>query len=323
MRHCLRFFILALMVCALLTCCQRDLPSQVVAEVDGDPITVMEFTEELSPLVEGYNPSLSPQGQDSLEKLKETLLDEIIDKRLILHEAQKMGITVSDEELEEAFASVKRGYPEGAFEEMMEGGEIPLLQWKERLRQRLLIEKVISRVSQVFPPVDEKTLREYYEVHRHEFVMPEQVRVRQIVVRNLNDAKRILRKLKDGEPFEELAKKYSSGPEAEEGGDLGFFGREEMPKEFEVVFSLKAGEMSSIVQSPYGYHIFQVVAKGERAEVGFMEAREVVTERILREREEMTFQSWLAGVKEKAQIRVNRKALGEIGLITLRREGAE
>lgn len=321
MRHCLRFFILALMVCALLTSCQRDLPSEVVAEVDGDPITVTEFTEELSPLVEGYNPSLSPQGQDSLEKLKEVLLDQIIEKRLILHEAQKTGITVSDEELEEAFASVKRGYPEGAFEEIMR--EIPLLQWKERLRQRLLIEKVISRISQVFPPIDEKTLREYYEAHRNEFVMPEQVRVRQIVVRNLNDAKRILKKLKRGEPFEELAKRYSTGPEAEEGGDLGFFGREEMPKEFEVVFSLKVGEISSIVQSPYGYHIFQVVAKGERAEVGFMEAREAVTERILQEREEMAFQDWLAGVKEKAQIRVNRKALGEIGLITLRREGTE
>ncbi|UCC65957.1 MAG: peptidylprolyl isomerase, partial [Deltaproteobacteria bacterium] len=316
MRHCLRFFILALMVCALLTSCQRDLPSEVVAEVDGDPITVTEFTEELSPLVEGYNPSLSPQGQDSLEKLKEVLLDQIIEKRLILHEAQKTGITVSDEELEEAFASVKRGYPEGAFEEIMR--EIPLLQWKERLRQRLLIEKVISRISQVFPPIDEKTLREYYEAHRNEFVMPEQVRVRQIVVRNLNDAKRILKKLKRGEPFEELAKRYSTGPEAEEGGDLGFFGREEMPKEFEVVFSLKVGEISSIVQSAYGYHIFQVVAKGERAEVGFMEAREAVTERILQEREEMAFQDWLAGVKEKAQIRVNRKALGEIGLITLR-----
>lgn len=321
MRHCLRFFILALMVCALLTSCQRDLPSEVVAEVDGDPITVTEFTEELSPLVEGYNPSLSPQGQDSVEKLKEVLLDQIIEKRLILHEAQKTGITVSDEELDEAFAFVKSGYPEGAFEEIMR--EIPLLQWKERLRQRLLIEKVISRISQVFPPIDEKTLREYYEAHRNEFVMPEQVRVRQIVVRNLNDANRILKKLKGGELFEELAKRYSTGPEAEEGGDLGFFGREEMPKEFEVVFSLKVGEISSIVQSPYGYHIFQMVAKGERAEVGFMEAREAATERILREREEMAFQDWLAGVKEKAQIRVNRKALGEIGLITLRREGTE
>ncbi len=309
MKPCLRYSVLIIMVWVILTSCQTNLPPQIVAEVDGDPITVTEFTDELSPLVEGYHPPLSLQEQKSLEKLKETLLDQIIEKRLILHEAQKMEITVSDEELEKALDSIKGSYPEGGFEEVAKAREIPISQWKEGLRQRLLIEKVINRVSQVTSPIYETTLREYYEEYREEFVVPEQLRVRQIVVRNLEDAKRILRRLKRGEPFEELAKKYSSGPEAEEGGDLGFFGRGDMPEEFEVVFSLKVGEMSSIVQSPYGYHIFKVVARAEQAELGFAEAKDKIRERILREKEEKIFQDWLAGVRDEARIKVSRKAL--------------
>ncbi|MBW2039000.1 MAG: peptidylprolyl isomerase [Deltaproteobacteria bacterium] len=321
MRHFLRPFILILMVWAVVTSCQSNLPSQVVAEVDGDPITAAEFTEELSPLVEGYHIPLSLQEQEALERLKEALLGQIIEKRLIIHEARKMGITVNDEELEEAFTTIKGGYPEGGFEEVVKKGGIPLPQWKERLRQRLLIEKVINRVSQVTSPIDEPTLREYYEEHRVEFVVPEQVRVRQIVVRNIKDAKIVLRRLKRGKPFEELARRYSSGPEAEEGGDLGFFGRGEMPEELDVVFSLKVGEISSIVQSPYGYHIFQLVAKQEQAKLGFEEVKEEVRERILREREEGAFQDWLAGVKEKARIRINQKALEEIRPPTPKRGG--
>jgi parvulin-like peptidyl-prolyl isomerase len=133
-------------------------------------------------------------------------------------------------------------------------------------------------------------------------------------VRNIEDAKRIVRRLNRGESFEELAKRHSSGPEAEEGGDLGFFGRGDMPEEFEVVFSLKVGEISSVVQSPYGYHIFQVVAKREQAELDLTEVREEIKNRILREREEKAFQGWLIEVKRKAKIRVNHKALKKIYL---------
>ncbi len=316
MRHCLKPFVLFPIILAMVISCQRALSPQVVAEVNGDPITVAEFVEELSPLVEGYHTPASPQEQEALERLKEALLDQLIEKRLILQEARRMNITVSDEELEEVFAAIRKGYPKGGFEEVIRGEGISMAQWKERLRQRILIEKTINRVCQISPSVEEVTLREYYEGHKEEFVVPEQVRVRQIVVQSLRDAKRILRKLKRGQPFEELARRYSKGPEAEEGGDLGFFSRGEMPEEFEVVFSLKKGEISSIVKSPYGYHIFQVVAKRPQAQLGFAAVKEEIRERILQQRQREAFRNWLARSKKKAKIRVNRKVLLEIGVLT-------
>ena len=94
-----------------------------------------------------------------------------------------------------------------------------------------------------------------------------------------------------------------------------------MPEEFDVVFSLRAGEISSIVQSAYGYHIFQVVARREQAQLGFVEAREEIRKNIWKEREEEAFQNWLAGVKENARIRVNQTALEGIERLTSHGEG--
>ena len=303
----------------MLPSCTKNMPSHIVAEVDGDSITVTEFTAEFFPMVEGYTTPSLPEEKEALGNLKEALLDQLIEKRLILHEAPKMGITVSDDEVEEALASIKRGFPEGGFEEVVKD-EASLLQWKERLHQRLLIEKVINRVSQITSPIDEKTMMQYYEKHREQFVVTEQVRVRQIVVKDRKDAESMLSKLKRGNPFDELARKYSSGPEAKEGGDLGFFGQGEMPEEFDVVFSLQAGEISDIVQSPYGYHIFQVVAKVKRSESGFTEVKDQIRQLIVRKEEEKAFQNWLKMVKKRANIRVNQNALEEIELPAPQRE---
>ena len=314
MRYCFRFLTSILLILTIiLPSCKRNLPPHTVAEIDGDVITVAEYVTEFFPLVEGYDSPSSDQEKEELQNLKEALLDQLIEKRLILHEAPKMGITVGDEEVEEALASIQRSYPEGGFDEVVQD-ETTLLRWKEQLRQRLLIEKVISRVSQVTSSIDEKTMRQYYEKHREQFVVTEQVRVRQIVVKDRKDAESILRKLKRGDPFDELAKRHSTGPEAEEGGDLGFFGRGEMPEEFDVVFSLQAGEISDIVQSPYGYHIFQVVAKRGQSESDFAQVKDQIRNMIMREEADKTFQEWLKSIKKEAHITVNKSALEGIRL---------
>jgi peptidyl-prolyl cis-trans isomerase C len=313
MRYCFRFLALILVIVALLPSCKKNVAPHIVAEIDGDAITVDEFTAEFFPLVESYDTPLSDQEQEALKNLKEALLDQLIEKRIILHEAPKMGITVSDEELEEVLASIQRGYPEGGFEEVLQD-EASRHRWKEQLRQRLLIEKVISRVSQITSPIDEKTMRQYYEKHQEEFVVAEQVRVRQIVVKDREDAEGILRKLKRGDPFDELAKRYSLGPEAEEGGDLGFFGRGGMPEEFDVVFSLQEGEISDVVQSPYGYHIFQVVTKGGQSALDFAQVKDQIRSMIMREEADKIFQDWLKSIKKQARITVNKSALKGIEL---------
>jgi peptidyl-prolyl cis-trans isomerase C len=307
---CGLFMVIAIPV-ALLTACTKELPPTVVAAVDSDSITVEEFTAELTPLVGSYQSPPSPQEEADFKNLKKALLDQLIDKRIILAEAQKMGITAPDDEIEDAFTRLKKSYPQGGFDELLRN-DAALRQWKEKLRQRLVIEKVINRVSQPAAAIDEDAVRKYYKKHRADFIASDQVRARQIVVKSRQEAEDLIKRIKRGDSFEELAKKHSIAPEADQGGDLGFFGRSDMPEEFDVVFSLQVGETSGIVQSPYGYHIFQVVAKRGEKESNFDEVKDRIRKMIAQEEEEKVFQRWLKKVKKKASITVNKRALEAI-----------
>jgi len=311
MRYWCGLFMVIVILVALLTACTKELPPTVVAAVDSDSITVEEFTAELAPLVSSYQTPPSPQEEADFKNLKKALLDQLIDKRIILAEAQKMGMTVSEDELEDAFTRLKKSYPQGGFDELLRN-DAALRQWKERLRQRLLIEKVINRVSPPTAAIDEDAVRKYYKKHRADFIASDQVRARQIVVKSRQEAEDLLKRIKRGDSFEELAKKHSITPEADQGGDLGFFGRGDMPQEFDVVFSLQVGETSGIVQSPYGYHIFQVVAKRGEKESNFDEVKDRIRKMIAQEEEEKVFQRWLKKVKKKAGITVNKAALEAI-----------
>jgi len=88
--------------------------------------------------------------------------------------------------------------------------------------------------------------------------MPSKIRVSHILVEKQSQALRILDELKQGASFTELARKYSQCPSAKRGGDLGFFGRGQMVREFEqAAFALKEGEVSQPIKTQFGYHIIK------------------------------------------------------------------
>ena len=85
-----------------------------------------------------------------------------------------------------------------------------------------------------------------------------QITASHILVEHEHEAQDVLKKLKEGKSFEELAKQFSKCPSGEEGGSLGAFGKGQMVKPFETaVFALKVGEVSGPVQTQFGYHIIK------------------------------------------------------------------
>ncbi len=89
-----------------------------------------------------------------------------------------------------------------------------------------------------------------------------EVKASHILVKSEEEAKQLLGKIKAGEPFEALARKFSNCPSGKNGGDLGFFGKGQMVREFEeAAFSLKVGEISQPVKTQFGWHILKVTGK--------------------------------------------------------------
>ena len=288
--------------------CQEGLPPEFVARVNDQYIRKEELAREIALIFEGESPDVS---EESWKALKEALLDELIERKIILEAAKEMGIE-EGEEWRQSLSLLKEGYEEQEWQEMVRryGGEE---EWEKGLREAFIREKVMEAVCGGIQ-VGNEEIKAYYEGHREDFRVPERVRVRQIVVQDYKKAlkiRKLLRRKKAS--FEDLARRYSISPEGNEGGDLGFFCREEMPQEFEAVFDLKVGQISQVIQSPYGYHIFKVEEKRKATQLEFPQVKEMIRGWLLQKKKEECFQRWLKERRRKARIEINQEVLEEIG----------
>ncbi len=203
-------------------------------------------------------------------------------------------------------AEYRHDYPDKAFDQMLRDQGIDEVQWRRELKERLLMEKVIRQEVYTGITVDEEETADYYREHRSDFDRPEQVRARQIVVATEAEGQRVLGLLRQGEPFAEMARRHSLSPDSEQGGDLGFFARGQMPQEFDtVVFSLPVGRLSDLVRSEYGFHIFLVEERRTAQRLSLEQVKEEVVERLRNEKEELAYQEWLQMLGGRANLEVN------------------
>ena len=179
--------------------------------------------------------------------------------------------------------------------------------WKQALRQRMLLEKVIALDVNAKISVTDAEAETYFKANRTRYAAERRVHAAQIVVREREQAEAILKRLKMGEDFDKVAREASIGPEAARGGDLGFFERGVMPEEIDrVVFSLPVGRVSTVVQSPYGFHIFKVLGKDEGGDRTFAQAKELVIADLRKRKETEAFERWTEALRAKAAIVINR-----------------
>lgn len=283
-----------------------SLPDHIVAQVNDEQITVDDFNREMKELV--LEPGKEMEGKD-LGNLKEAYLDQVIERKILVQEARRLGIRVSQEELNQAISEIKKDYPGEGFGEKLGLKGMTLEGWKVRLEEKLLAEKMIRKALHYRGDIDEKEALRYYEEHLSLFQIPERVRARQIVVTNEEEAFQILNRLKKGESFEKLALKKSMGPEKVEKGDLGYFSKGERPSEFDHVFTMEVGGISEVIKSSYGYHIFKLEEKIEPRQISFEEAQSGILEELRHKKGEEEYQQWLKGLRGKARVRINRKWL--------------
>ncbi|MHB8907773.1 MAG: peptidylprolyl isomerase [Syntrophales bacterium] len=304
-----RLLLYALLLLALVSCRGQEPPpppEQPVATVNGERIDRPEFLRQLTEeaaLVKGEQPLKAEQ----YARLKEEALGHLIEARLILQRARELLLTIGPDELEARIAEIKKDYADDSFNALFGNRGISYAAWKEALRKRMLFEKVITLDVNKKVQVTDDEVEIHYKANRRLYASERRIRALQIVVRDRDLAEKTLKRLKAGEDFDKVAREVSIGPEAAKGGDLGFFERGIMPQEIDrMVFSLPVGKVSDVVQSPYGFHIFKVLAKEEGGGRKLADARERVIADLRKLKEAEAYERWIEGLKEKAEISVNR-----------------
>jgi len=182
------------------------------------------------------------------------LLDKFIEEKLVLQSAINQNISLSWEEKQEYLAKLST-------ELKSEGSNVSVEEMDtEILFDRLLIEKYTYELVKDIE-VKEEEIREYYNLHKREFLRPQRVEASQILLETEDQAIEVLERVKNAseEDFRKIAEAESIGLEAVKGGKMGVFEMGQLPFEMEqVLFSLEEGELSPVVESSYGYHIFRV-----------------------------------------------------------------
>jgi peptidyl-prolyl cis-trans isomerase C len=308
-RRCRRVLILMALLLNVAACRSQEPPpppEPPVATVNGEHIGRAEFEKKMAEgtaLAKGEKPLKA----EETASLKEEILDHLIEERIMLQRARELLLTVGESELEARIGEIKRDYNDDSFKALFGSVGISYIDWKEALRKRLLLEKVISLDVNAKIQVTDEEAERYFRINRRAYLSEGRVRAAQIVVHEQEQAERVMKRLKTGEDFDKVARDVSIGPEAARGGDLGFFERGVMPEVIDrVVFSLTVGKVSRVVQSPYGFHIFKVLGREEGGGRKYAEAKGRVIADLRKLKEAEVYERWIEGLKAKAVIQISR-----------------
>lgn len=274
---------------------------KVLATVNGDPITLAEFLERFQ------RSGIKPEKEAELD-LKEEFLNRLIERRMLLKEAQRRRFKVGLPEINQRIEVMKKEQGRDVKGQLGDMG-IDFEKWKSDLWEDMMIEKLVSREVGAAVRVSAAEIRKYYQENPQEFERREQVHVRQIVVDTEAEAQKVLAELHNGADFAALAKARSTAPEAAEGGDLGFFSMGDMPGEFNVVFGMPKGGVSGVVKSLYGYHVFKLESKRKAGKLSLDEASKEISERLAQKKQDVRYQAWLKELRARNKFIVYYEAL--------------
>lgn len=247
--------------------------------------------------------------------LRDQIIEQIIDHYLILEYGRENTITLSEKELQQAVNDIKKEYTEEAFQEALLRGYVDFDEWKDRLREQLLKEKIIRNAITDISPPSYKQMKRYYAENQDEFRYPRMVEFRQIVTRTREECESLLQRLRDGESMSELARKYSIAPEARNGGRVGWVALGHLDESMEkVLFSMSPGKRSPVIKTPYGYHIFKVISI--RPE-GIKKLPDVISQielRFIDQKRKVAFKKWLNILRSHFIVKVNKQLLNTLEL---------
>ena len=267
--------------------------TEILAKVNGRCITV----DMLSQKAAMYNIQIN-----SAKEAKK-FLNLVINNYLILEEAKKDGVKLGGEELAREIENFVPGYTPKEIKKVLKKGNVSYRAWKKDLVEKMLIKKEINFVMRNKIEIDENELKDYFWTNIIKFRRAHKVHVRQIVVDSKEKASEIKAMIDEGESFEDLAKKYSVGSEAKKGGDLGYFGKRDMPAFISnIVFEMKKGKVSRAVSSDYGWHIFKVEDIKLAETPGFEKVRDEVHEAFFEEKKNKYFNKWMKEIRKNAKI---------------------
>lgn len=245
-------------------------------------------------------------------------LDNLIIRTLLTAEAEKRGFEVTEDDIEETFASIRETLPMGmTLEQALTSENISMTEFRENMGRELKIRKLLDEHVDAIAEADDEAIENFYRENIEQFQQQESVTASHILLSldpgdddETRTAKRaeleaLREKIIAGEiEFAEAAGQHSSCPSSANGGDLGQFGRGQMVPPFEqAAFSQEIGEVGDIVETQFGYHLILVTKRSEAGVTPLEDIdRERLTEYVTMRQKQEAVQAYIEELRESAEI---------------------
>jgi len=275
--------------------------NRIVATIDGDPITLIEL-ERYAEIAK------KRPGGDQVAVDQKAILDELILDKIIQKQVEILGLKATDQQIDNYIESI-RGRNNLSEEQLMEALKQQNMSWDQyRVQVRADIERanLINREIRTKVNVSPEEVERYYKAHLDEYGSTAKVTARLISLQvppgaSEADKAEIRAKAEEvhklaaeGGNFAKLAKEYSQGPAAEEGGDIGEIQPDEMRPEFaKAAKSLEPGQLSPLIVTPDGFHILKIEKTSGEKHRPLAEVSEEIKEKLYKEAMETRYDRWL------------------------------
>ncbi len=328
---------LGLAIALLIAACaplaaQAEIVDQIVAIVNNDAITYSEMRKVLNPIYGQYQKAY--QGEELMNKMikaKNEVLNQLIENKLLAQEAREREIEIPAKEIDEHIDRIKSRFSSAEeFERVMSAEGMSMDQLRKSVEEQYLIRGLVQRELAPRAVVGPSEIEAYYKGHGGQFQEPETVQASHVMVKfaeqkpvekavegqpapasgpsvdtALQKIKEARAELDKGAKFEDVAKKYSDAPDAEDGGDLGTFSRGKMIKEIEdAAFALQPGQISEVVKSPMGYHVLIVKSKTAARPIPLAEVQKAVEQEIFQQKTDAMRKDLVVELKKKAFVQI-------------------
>ncbi len=298
---------------------RAEITNRVVATVNSDIITLYELNRSIEQVTGLSASNLRLQDEGRFYQVRRAVLNNLINEKVTEQQIRKLGIKVTERDIDEAIERVKRENRVTQEELLsslrLEG--ITLKEYRQRVKEEIERARLVDYEVKSKTMITEADSRNYYQNNSEQFSETHKVKLARILLRTADPADKaelaktrdlgeeILRKLEGGSDFSDMAKAYSQGPAGPEGGCLGWILFDQLdPSLKKRIAKLSPGEYTELHECLYGIQIVQLVDEIGGGIKPFEEVRDAIYSKLFRGKVEEKYADWLSKLREESFIKV-------------------
>lgn len=296
-----------------------EICNRVVAQVNNDVITLYELDNKIKELTGYDSGELKMKDEKKYIETRRKVLDLLVDEKIAFEKIREMGIEVTPGEIDEAIERIKESnqFTQEDLIARLKKQEVSLKSYREEIKRQLERNRLINYEVKSKIVIREEEIKDYYSKNKNEFSIIAKVHLATIFLKQedpsnqeetvalLRKAEEIVFRLKKGEDFGKMAREFSQGPGAEEGGDLGLFKTAQLdPELLKVLKGMSTGDVTRPIIRQAGIQIVKLLEKQESGVKPFEEVRDAIFEILYKEEIDKRYSSWIKGLREKAYTKI-------------------